>query len=174
MCSTGSSCGQQGVIFNISYHRHQELLECHTFVTNHALFNASRSTLYISSSVEACPSLKVLLVLFHQLMFHNLLYYYLLLSLLPWQWFSFTFTLYHKIHELFYLWCQTNLKLQEDCAINAQAANHLKTAVIVTFLARSLALHQTAEPQEALWHFGGQCGARDCQNCKMCQMCQFD
>ena len=31
------------------------------------------------------------------------------------------------------------------------------------------------EPQEALWHFGGQCGARDCQNCKMCQfdkMCQ--
>ena len=45
MCSTGSSCGQQGVIFNILYHRHQELLECHTFVTNHALFNASRSTL---------------------------------------------------------------------------------------------------------------------------------
>ena len=78
-------------------------------------------------------------------------YYYLLLSLLPWQWFSFTLTLYHKIHELFYLWCQTNLKLQENCAINAQAANHLKTAVIVTFLARSLALHRTAEPQEALW-----------------------
>ena len=24
-------------------------------------------------------------------------------------------------------------------------------------------LYQTAEPQEALWHFGGQCGARDCQ-----------
>ena len=78
--------------------------------------------------------------------------YHLLLSLLPWQWFSFTLTLYHKIHELFYLWCQTNLKLQENCAINAQAANHLKTAVIVTFLVRSLALHRTAEPQEALWH----------------------
>ena len=92
-------------------------------------------------------SLKVLLLLFH-----NLLYYYLLLSLLPWQWFSFTITLYHKILELFYLWCQINLKLQENCAINAQAANHLKTAVIVTFLTRSLALHQTAEPQEALWH----------------------
>ena len=45
---------------------------------------------------------------------------------------------------------KSNLKLQENCAINAQAANHLKTAVIVTFLARSLALHRTAEPQEAL------------------------
>ena len=108
-------------------------------------------------------------------------YYYLLLSLLPWQWFSFTITLYHKILELFYLWYQSDLKLQENCAINAQAANHLKTAVIVTFLARSLALHRTAEPQEALWHFGGQCGATDCQNCKMykcanltkmCQNCQ--
>ena len=85
-----------------------------------------------------------------------------------------TIRLYHKIHELFYLWCQSDLKLQENCAINAQVANHLKTAVIVTFLAWSLALHRTAEPQEALWHFGGQCGARDCQNCKMCQMCQFD
>ena len=31
------------LIFNISYHRHQELLECQTFVTNHALFNASHS-----------------------------------------------------------------------------------------------------------------------------------
>ena len=31
------------LIFNISYRRHQGLLECQTFVTNHALFNASRS-----------------------------------------------------------------------------------------------------------------------------------
>ena len=31
------------LIFNISYHRHQGLLECQTFVTNHALFNASCS-----------------------------------------------------------------------------------------------------------------------------------
>ena len=53
-------------------------------------------------------------------------YYHLLLSLLPWQWFSITLKLYHKIYELFYLWCQTNLKLQENCAINAQAAIHLK------------------------------------------------
>ena len=30
-------------------------------------------------------------------------YYHLLLSLLPWQWFSFTLTLYHKIHELILL-----------------------------------------------------------------------
>ena len=114
----------------------------------YALFNASRSSLYISSSVEACPLWKCCL-------FTDLLqmFSYVLLSLLRWQWFSFTLTLYHKIHELFYLWCQTNLKLQENCAINAQAANHLKTAVIVTFLARSLALHRTAEPQEALWHY---------------------
>ena len=32
-----------GFNFNILYHRHQELLECQTFVTNHALFNASHS-----------------------------------------------------------------------------------------------------------------------------------
>ena len=31
------------LIFNISYHRHQGLLECYMFVTNHALFNASHS-----------------------------------------------------------------------------------------------------------------------------------
>ena len=49
------------------------------------------------------------------------------------------------------------------------SGNKLETAVLVTFLAWSLALHRTTEPQEALWHFGGQCGARDCQNCKMCQ-----
>ena len=30
------------LIFNISYHMHQGLLECQMFVTNHALFNASR------------------------------------------------------------------------------------------------------------------------------------
>ena len=140
MCSTGSSCGQQSVIFNISYHRHQELLECHTFVTNHALFNASHSTLYISSSVEACPLWKCCFMF--PTCFHKV-------SLL----FITTLTLYHKIHELFYLCCQSDLKLQENCAINAQAANHLKTAVIVTFLVQSLALHRTAEPQEALWHY---------------------
>ena len=95
--------------------------------------------------------------------------YYLLLSLLPWQWFSFTLTLYHKIYELFYLWCQTNQKLQGKLCNKCPSGNKLETAVLVTFLARSLALHRTTEPQEALWHFGGQCGARDCQNCKMCQ-----
>ena len=34
---------QMSFNFNISYHRHQGLLECQTFVTNHALSNASRS-----------------------------------------------------------------------------------------------------------------------------------
>ena len=34
---------QMSFNFNISYHRHQGLLECQTFVTNHALFNASHS-----------------------------------------------------------------------------------------------------------------------------------
>ena len=133
------------------------------------IFWCQSFNLFISSSVEACPSLKVL---FHVSPIKY--YYYLLLSLLPWQWFSFTLTLYHKIHELFYLWCQTNLKLQEKLYNKCPSGKSLETAVIVTFLARSLAIHQTTEPQEALWHFGGQCGARDCQNCKMCQMCQFD
>ena len=34
---------QMSFNFNISYHRHQGLLECQTFVTNHALSNVSRS-----------------------------------------------------------------------------------------------------------------------------------
>ena len=80
-------------------------------------------------------------------------YDYLLLSLLPWQWFSFTLTLYHKIHELFYLWCQTNLKLQEKLCNKCPSGNSSETAVVVTFLARSLALHRTTEPQEALWQY---------------------
>ena len=95
--------------------------------------------LYIFSSVEACPLWKCCFMF--PTCFHKVLLLFII-----------TLTLYHKIHELFYLWCQSNWKLQENCAINAQAANHLKTAVIVTFLARSLALHRTAEPQEALWH----------------------
>ena len=155
MCSTGSSCGQQGVIFNISYHRHQGLLKCHTFVTNHAFSNASRSIYLFLAQWR--------LVLLWKCCFHKV-------SLL----FITTLTLYHKIHELFYLWCQTNLELQEKLCNKCPSGKSLKTAVIVTFLARSLALHRMTEPQEALWHFGGQCGARDCQNCKMCQMCQFD
>ena len=48
-----------GVNFNISYHRHQGLLECQTFM--HYLMPVVQFT---SSSVEACPSLKVLLLLF--------------------------------------------------------------------------------------------------------------
>ena len=100
--------------------------------------------------MEACPSLKVL---FHVITGHVSYYYYLLLSLLPWQWFSFTLTLYHKIHELFYLWCQTNLKLQEklcnkcpsskssencsysdfSCAISGFTSNDRAPGGLVTF-----------------------------------------
>ena len=72
-------------------------------------------------------------------------------------------------------------ELQENCAINAPSGKSSKTAVLVILSMRSLVLHRTAEPQEALWHFGAQYGARDCQNCKtvktailpkMCQNCQ--
>ena len=138
MCSTGSSCGQQvsTLIILLEYqtvmHYLMPVIQLYIFLAQWRLV-LSESAVYLFGYMTR--------------------YYYLLLSLLPWQWFSFTITLYHKIHELFYLWCQSDLKLQENCAINAQAANHLKTAVIVTFLARSLALHRTAEPQEALWHF---------------------
>ena len=99
--------------------------------------------------MEACPSQKVLFPMFIWY------YYYLLLSSLPWQWLSITLTLYHKIYELFYLWCQTNLKLQEKLCNKCPSGNSSETAVIVTFLVRSLALHRTTEPQEALWHFNG-------------------
>ena len=97
--------------------------------------------------MEACPLWKCCSVSY---------YYHLLLLLLLWQWFSFTLTLYHKIHELFYLWCQTNLKLQEKLCNKCPSGNSSKTAVIVTFLARSLALHRTTEAQEALWHLTSQ------------------
>ena len=46
---------------NISYHRHQGLLECQMFM--HYLMPVVQFT---SSSVEACPSLKVL---FHKVLF---------------------------------------------------------------------------------------------------------
>ena len=65
------------LIFNISYHRHQGLLECQTFVTNHALFNASHSIyLFLAQwrlvlSESAVSPINVSY------------YYYLLLSLLP-------------------------------------------------------------------------------------------
>ena len=127
MCSTGSSCGQQGVkwastlIFHITGIR--DCLNAKRLLPiMHYLMPVIQ--LFISSSVEACPSLKVLFLT---------CYHYLLLSLLPWQWFSFTLTLYHKIYELFYLWCQTNLKLQGKLCNKCPSGNSSETAVIVTF-----------------------------------------
>ena len=90
-------------------------------------------------------------------------------------------TLCHELHGMFYMWCQMWQELQENCAINAPNGKSSKTAVLVILSMRSLVLHRTAEPQEALWHFGTQYGTRDCQNCKtvktatlpkMCQNCQ--
>ena len=111
VCSTGSSCGQQV----------STLLICQTFVANHALSNASRSIYLFLAQWRLVLPWKCCFACFIKCCFLDLL-----LSLLPWQWFSITLMLYHKIYELFYLWCQTNLKLQENCAINAQAAIHLK------------------------------------------------
>ena len=43
-------------------------------------------------------------------------------------------TLYHKIHELFYLWCQTKLDLQEKLCNKCPGGNSFETAVIVILL----------------------------------------
>ena len=147
MCSTGSSCGQQGVIFNISYHRHQELLECHTFVTNHAFSNASRSIYLFLAQWRLVLLWKCCLPTCSLCLVNIIIIYYC--HYYCDNWFSFTLTLYHKIHELFYLWCQTNLKLQEKLCNKCPSGKSPETAVIVTFLVRYLALHWTTEPQEA-------------------------
>ena len=113
------------------------MLECHTFVANHAFSNASRSIyLFLAQWRHVLPWKCCFVLPFHKSAVSYVShvspitvlkwYYHLLLSLLPWQWFSITLMLYHKIYELFYLWCQTNLKLQENGAINAQAAIQLK------------------------------------------------
>ena len=61
-------------------------------------------------------------------------------------------TLCHELHGMFYLWCQMWQELQENCAINAPNGRSSKTTVLVILSMRSLVLHRTAEPQEALWH----------------------
>ena len=76
--------------FNISYYRHQGLLECQTFVTNHALFNASHSMYLFLAQWR--------LVLYESAVYLLLLLFGLCYQLL----FTTTLTLYHKIHELFY------------------------------------------------------------------------
>ena len=53
---------------------------------------------------------------------------------------------------MFYMWCQMWQELQENCVIKAPNGKSSKTAVLVILSMRSLVLHQTAEPQEALWH----------------------
>ena len=60
-------------------------------------------------------------------------------------------TLHHELHGMFYLWCQMWQELQENCAINAPNGKSSKIAVWVILSMRSLVLHRTAEPQEALW-----------------------
>ena len=113
----------------------------------YALSNASRSN-YLFLAQWRLVLLWKCCFMFHQLLFIS--YDCLLLSLLPWQWFSFTLTLYHKIHELFYLWCQTNWIYRKKLCNKCPGGISLETAVIVILL-RSLALHRTTEPQEALW-----------------------
>ena len=64
------------LIFNISYHRHQGLLECQTFVTNHALFNASRSiVLFLVSGGLSFSESAVITVLFHIIIIYYCHYY---------------------------------------------------------------------------------------------------
>ena len=62
-------------------------------------------------------------------------------------------TLCHELHGMFYMLCQMWQELQENCAINAPNGKSSKTAVLVILSMRSLVLHRTAEPQEALWHW---------------------
>ena len=108
-----------GVNFNISYHRHQELLECQMFVTNHALFNASHSIyLFLAQWRLVLSESAVLPYVFIKC-------YYCLVYVL---------TLYHKIHELFYLCCQTKLELQEKLCNKCPGGNSFETAVVVILL----------------------------------------
>ena len=111
---------QMSFNFNISYHRHQGLLECQTFVTYHALSNASCSIYLFLAQWRLVLSESAV---------------YLLTSCL-WL-FTTSLTLYHKIHELFYLWCQTKLELQEKLCNKCPGGNSTKTAVLVIILAIS-------------------------------------
>ena len=125
---------QMSFNFNISYHRHQGLLECQTFVTNHALFNASHSIYLFLAQWRLVLSESAVITVYLLFSVYSLL---LLLSLLPWQCSFITFTLYHKIHELFYLCCQTKLELQEKLCNKCPSGNSFETAVIVILLAIS-------------------------------------
>ena len=111
--------------FNISYHRHQGLLECQTFVTNHALFNASHSTYLILAQWR--------LVLSE--------------SAVPYVYVSYVINYYRdNVHYLLshcttrymnYFTCDVKLELQENCAINAPSGKSFETAVIVILFAIS-------------------------------------
>ena len=57
----------------------------------------------------------------------------------------------HELHGMFYMWWQMWQELQENCVINVPNGKSSKTAVLVILPMRSLVLHRTAEPQEALW-----------------------
>ena len=96
-----------GVNFNISYHKHQELLECQTFVTNHALFNASHSIYLFLAQWR--------LVLSESAVFINCYYCLLLFSRCTTRYMNY-FTCVVKL----------NWNYRKNCAINAQVAIHLK------------------------------------------------
>ena len=54
-------------------------------------------------------------------------------------------------------------ELLENCAINAPNGRSSKTTFLVILSMRSLVLHRTAEPQEALWHYLSATSFADCK-----------
>ena len=125
-------------------------------VANYALFNASRSTLFISSSVEACPLWKCCLFTVLFLMWLSVFlcaYDIIIIYYCHYYCDNGSQLLSHcTTRYMNYFTCDVKLtwnyrKMYNKCP----SGKSLEIAVIVTFLARSLALHQTTEPQEALW-----------------------
>ena len=94
----------------------------------YALFNASRSIYLFLAQWRLVLSESAVYIGYCLL---------LLLSLLPWQCSLLVLTLYHKIYELFYLWCQTKLELQEKLCNKCPGGNSFETAVIVILFAIS-------------------------------------
>ena len=115
---TGANKYQMSFNFNISYHRHQELLECQTFVTNHALFNASRSI--------------YLFVAQWRLVLSESAVYCLVTVMTVYYWFSRCTTSYMN-----YFTCDVKQELQEKCAINALSGKLFENAVLVILFAIS-------------------------------------
>ena len=189
MCSTGSSCGQQVpnvirchgnwlIVSRIAWNQTFTAFQCkfHIFAyfSNFIGFHCWLVMTCVMPS--QCHIISLVLMPVIQLICCSSVEAYL-----PWKCcFHCLLKVFHKFAYCFICFMKSTVSLLNYCYVmiltwdillvqsivagklcnKCLSGKSTKISSSIHYFIWSLALYWTAEPQEALWHFGGQCGAR--------------